>query len=154
MQSVNIDDLIPHRGRMKLITAAVKVDSDHAVTLSKVANSWPLLDGETVSPIVLIELVAQTAGVFSCWKKGADRSSYKAGVMTGVNSADFFVDAVPVDAELITTVTNRYSIGDYEAMEGIVMMGQQCLCKIQLQILGLRAEAHARQNCNNEKNKK
>jgi len=143
MQDLNIDDLIPHRGRMKLITAAVEVDSDHAVTLSKVADSWPLLDGESVSPIVLIEVVAQTAGVLSCWKKGTNRAAYKAGVVTGVNSAEFFVDAVPLDAELITTVTNRYSIEDYEAMEGMVMMGQQCLCKIQLQIFGLRATTAA-----------
>jgi len=143
MQDIVIDDLIPHRGRMKLIAAAVEVDSDHAVTLSTVADSWPLLDGESMSPIVLIEVVAQTAGVLFCWKKGANRSAYTAGVLTGINSAEFFVDAVPLGAELITTVTNRYSLEDYEAMEGTVMMGEQCLCIIQLQIFGLRATPEA-----------
>ena len=139
MQDIVIDDLIPHRHRMKLIASAVEVDNDHAVTLSTVAESWPLLDGESVSPIVLIEVVAQTAGVLSCWKKGTNRSAYKTGILTGVNSAEFFVDAVPLGAELITKVTNRYSLEDYEAMEGTVMMEKQCLCIVQLQIFGLRA---------------
>jgi predicted hotdog family 3-hydroxylacyl-ACP dehydratase len=139
MQDIVIDDLIPHRGRMKLIAAVVEVDNDHAVTLSTVVDSWPLLDGESMSPIVLIEVAAQTAGVLACWKKGANRSAYKAGVLTGIKSAEFFVDAVPLGAELITTVNNRYSLDDYEAMEGTVMMGEQCLGIMQLQIFWLRA---------------
>ena len=144
MHNINIDDLIPHRGRMKLITAALEIDKDHAVTISTVTNLWPLLDGASVSPISLIELVAQTAGVLSCWKKGANRAVYTSGLLTGINSAEFFVDTVPLGAELITTVRTRYSLEDYEAMEGSVMMDQQCLCIIQLQIFGLRKTSHAR----------
>ena len=143
MQDIAIDDLIPHRGRMKLIGSIVQVSNDIAVTSAVVGDTWPLCDGASVSPIALIEVAAQTAGVLSCWKKGESRSAFIAGMLTGIKSADFFIDEVPLHAELTTTATTMYGLEDYEAMEVTVMLGQQCLCKVQLQILGLRAKPDA-----------
>ena len=140
MQDIAIDDLIPHRGRMKLIGSIVQVSNDIAVTSAVVGDTWPLCDGASVSPIALIEVAAQTAGVLSCWKKGESRSAFIAGMLTGIKSAEFFVDQVPLHAELITTATAMYSLEDYEAIEATVMLGEQCLCKVQLQIFGLRAK--------------
>ena len=135
-----IDDLIPHRGRMKLIGSIVEVSNDSAVTSAVVADTWPLCDGVSVNPVVLIEVAAQTAGVLSCWKKGERRSAFIAGMLTGIKSAEFFVDLLPLHAELITTATTMYSLDDYEAIEATVMLGEQCLCKVQLQIFGLRSK--------------
>jgi predicted hotdog family 3-hydroxylacyl-ACP dehydratase len=138
MHDIAIDDLIPHRGRMKLIGAIVRVSNDIAVTSAVVADTWPLCDGGAVSPVALIEVAAQTAGVLSCWKKGESRSAFIAGMLTGIKSAEFFVDRVPLHAELTTTATTMYSLEDYEAIEATVMLGDQCVCKVQLQIFGLR----------------
>ena len=138
MHDIAIDDLIPHRGRMKLIGAIVEVSNDIAVTSAVVADTWPLCDGGSVNQIALIEVAAQTAGVLSCWKKGESRSAFIAGMLTGIKSAEFFVDKVPLHAEVITTATTMYSLEDYEAIEATVMLGEQCLCKVQLQIFGLR----------------
>ncbi len=143
MQDIAIDDLIPHRGRMKLIASIVEVNNDSAVTSAVVADTWPLCDGASVSPIVLIEVAAQTAGVLSCWKKGESRSAFIAGMLTGIKSAEFFVDLVPLHAELTTTATTMYSLEDYEAIEATVMLGEQCLCKVQLQIFGVRGDKEA-----------
>lgn len=139
MQAVDIEQLIPHRNRMKLISNIVQVSNDVAVTSSIVAETWPLCTGSSVNSIVLIEVVAQTAGVLSSWKKGENRPTYKIGWLTGIKSAEFFIDDVPLHAELITTVTTMYSLADYEALEGTVMMGTSLLCKVQLQILGIKA---------------
>jgi predicted hotdog family 3-hydroxylacyl-ACP dehydratase len=138
MHDIAIDDLIPHRGRMKLIGAIVQVSNDIAITSAVVADTWPLCDGGSVNPIALIEVAAQTAGVLSCWKKGESRSAFIAGMLTGIKSAEFFVDQVPLHAELTTTATTMYGLEDYEAIEATVMLGEQCLCKVQLQIFGLR----------------
>jgi predicted hotdog family 3-hydroxylacyl-ACP dehydratase len=138
MQDRAIDDLIPHRGRMKLIASIVQVSNDTAVTSAVVADTWPLCAGGSVSPVALIEVAAQTAGVLSSWKKAANRSAFIAGMLTGIKSAEFFVDQVPLHAELITTATTMYSLEDYEAIEATVMLGEQCLCKVQLQIFGVR----------------
>jgi predicted hotdog family 3-hydroxylacyl-ACP dehydratase len=140
MPDIAIDDLIPHRGRMKLIGSIVQVSNDAAITSTVVAETWPLCDGGAVSPISLIEVAAQTAGVLSSWKKGESRSAFIAGMLTGIKSAQFFVDQVPLHAELTTTATTMYSLEDYEAIEATVVMGEKCLCKVQLQIFGLRAK--------------
>jgi len=140
MPDIAIDDLIPHRGRMQLIGSIVKVSNDSAVTSAVVADTWPLCDGGYVNSISLIEVAAQTAGVLSCWKKGESRSVFIAGMLTGIKSAEFFIDKVPLQAELTTTATTMYSLEDYEAIEATVMQGEQCLCKVQLQIFGLRSK--------------
>jgi len=140
MPAVDIDQLIPHRDRMKLIGSILEISNDLAVTSAIVSDTWPLCSGASVSSIALIEVAAQTAGVLSCWKKGENRSAFIAGMLTGIKSADFFIDEVPLHAELTTTATTMYGLEDYEAMEVTVMLGQQCLCKVQLQILGLRSK--------------
>ncbi len=45
-------------------------------------------------------------------------------MLTGIKSAEFFVDQVPLHAELITTATIMYSLDDYEAIEATVMLGR------------------------------
>jgi len=136
----DIEQLLPHRGRMLLIGAIKSINSDSAVTTAVVSETWPLCTGASVSPIVCIEVAAQTAGVLSCWKKGENISAFTAGMITGIKNAEFFVDEVPVHAELTTAATIMYSLDDYEAIEATVMMGQTCLCTVQLQIFGLRVE--------------
>ena len=59
---ISIKELIPHRGRMKLIDEIVRADAETAATESVVKRDWPLFGKDSVSPFVLIELVAQTAG--------------------------------------------------------------------------------------------
>ncbi len=136
----DIEELLPHRGRMKLIGSILEISNAVAVTSAAVSDSWPLCSGGAASPIALIEVAAQTAGLLSCWKKGDNRAAFSAGVLTGIKKAEFFVDEVPLHAELTTTATTMYGLEDYEAMEATVMLGQQCLCKVQLQIFGLRAD--------------
>jgi predicted hotdog family 3-hydroxylacyl-ACP dehydratase len=140
MAVASVEQMIPHRGRMKLIESIVSISKDIAVTSAAVSGTWPLCSGESVSPIVLIEVVAQTAAALSLWKKGESRSAITAGMLTGIKSAEFFVDEVPLKAVLTTTATIMYCLDDYEAIEGTVMMGEICLCKVQLQVFSLRAK--------------
>jgi predicted hotdog family 3-hydroxylacyl-ACP dehydratase len=39
----DIENLIPHRERLKLIDSIVSVDQEHAVTRATVKENWPLL---------------------------------------------------------------------------------------------------------------
>lgn len=139
MPEYNIEALIPHRGRMKLIDAILKVDSECAMTSATITDTWPLCTGNVINPVVLIEVVAQTAGILSSWKKGSNISAFERGLLTGIKSAEFFVDEIPLHTELITKVTAMYSLEDYEAMEGSVMAGTTLLGKVQVQIVGLKS---------------
>ena len=58
MTDINIDELLPHRDRMRLVDEVIEVNEKKAVTRSKVTENWPLFEDDSVNPIVLIELVA------------------------------------------------------------------------------------------------
>jgi predicted hotdog family 3-hydroxylacyl-ACP dehydratase len=53
---------------MKWVGDVLEVNDALAKTSSLVTEQWPLDDMDTVDPIMLIELVAQTAGVWEGWK--------------------------------------------------------------------------------------
>lgn len=131
---MDIEKLIPHRGRMKLIDDILEISGDTAVTSSQVSDRWPLCKGSFVHPIVLIEIVAQAAGVYVSWKKGVDKGGGGLGWLVGIKNADFFLDRIPLHTALITTVKNLYSAGNYNVLEGTVTAGADLLCRIQLQV--------------------
>ena len=91
--NIGIEDLLPHRGRMLLIDEIIEVDDKKAVTGATVTELWPLFDGKAVSSLILIELVAQTAGIVNGWvrieKKG--KNSKKEGWLVGIKQSRFFL---------------------------------------------------------------
>ena len=131
---LDIDALIPHRDRMKLISGVLDINADMAVTSSLVSDRWPLYRDFFVDPIVLIEVVAQTAGVHISWKKGVDKAGGGAGWIVGIKRADFFLDRIPLHAELITTVMNLYGAENYNVLEGTVTVGTDLIGRIQIQV--------------------
>ena len=65
--SKRAEDFLPHRDRMRLIDEIIDVNEKSAVTQATVTDQWPFFSGESVNSLVLIELVAQTAGISNCW---------------------------------------------------------------------------------------
>ena len=130
---IDIEALIPHRDRMKLIHDLLDANDDTAVTSSLVSDRWPLCQGSFVDPIVLIEVVAQTAAAHLRWKKGGDKDG-GGGWLVGIKNADFFLDRIPLHTVLITTVKNLSSAENYNVLEGTVMTGTDLLARIQIQV--------------------
>jgi predicted hotdog family 3-hydroxylacyl-ACP dehydratase len=131
---IDIETLIPHRDRMKLINDVLEANADKAITSSLVSDRWPLCQGVFVDPLVLIELVAQTAGVYISWKKGIDKGVGGGGWIVGIKRADFFLDRIPIHTELTTTVRNLYGAENYNVLEGTVSAGKDLLGRIQIQV--------------------
>jgi predicted hotdog family 3-hydroxylacyl-ACP dehydratase len=130
---IDIEALIPHRDRMKLINDVLDVNDDTAVTSSLVSDRWPLCQGSFVDPLVLIEVVAQTAAVHIRWKNGVDKGG-GGGWLVGIKNADFFLDRIPLHTVLITTVKNLSSAENYNVLEGTVITGTDLLARIQIQV--------------------
>ena len=137
---LDIEKLIPHRDRMKLINDVIEVNTDMAVTSSLVSERWPLCHGSFVDQIVMIEVVAQTAGIHVSWKKGIDKGVGGMGWLVGIKGADFFLDRIPLHTELITTVKNLYSVENYNVLEGTVMAGTDLLCRVQIQVFRFESD--------------
>ncbi len=133
---INIEDLIPHRGRMMLIDEIIDVNEDMAVTRALVTEEWPLFDGKSVNPMVLIELVAQTAGVSNGWdrikKKGID--SDKKGWLVGIKKADFSIDEIPLHTRIITRCENKFKYDSFREVLGTARISQDIVCEISLQV--------------------
>jgi predicted hotdog family 3-hydroxylacyl-ACP dehydratase len=133
-----IENMIPHRGRMKLIDTVITVDQKHAVTRATVAESWPLLSGDAVSTIVLIELAAQTAGVCIGWneKMKTDGPKTKAeGWLVGIKKAHFYVDKISLETCITIRSENHLVVENYREIAATASIGEKVVAEINLQIL-------------------
>ena len=137
MKNINIEKLIPHRDRMKLIDEIIDVDEETAVTGSIVSAEWPLFEEDSVSSIILIELVAQTAGVCIGWKelkKGGDNAG-GSGWLVGIKEAVFFLDRIPLNSRIIISSKNSLDFGNYHEVLGVARIGSKIVGQIRLQVV-------------------
>jgi len=131
---MDIEALIPHRDRMKLIDCVLDLNYEESVTSARVSDRWPLHRDAFVDPLVLIEVVAQTAAVHISGRRKGGKTVDRRGWMVGIKNADFFCDRIPVDTLLTTTVKNMYHMENYSVIEGEVKAGTDLLCRVQIQV--------------------
>jgi predicted hotdog family 3-hydroxylacyl-ACP dehydratase len=137
IQNPLITDLIPHRGQMLLIDEIVSVDTESAISKTKVKRSWPLSEGDSVSALIIIEVAAQTCGLCNglhrMQEKGMD--SDKTGFLVGIKTARLYVDRLPVGAELIAEVRNCFKYEGFREVEGKVKMNTRLVGEVTLQVV-------------------
>lgn len=134
---VKIEDLLPHRDRMLLIDEIFELDHDMAVTCATVTDRWPFFNGNGVDPLVLIEVVAQTAGINNGWvrikKHGKD--SEKKGWLVGIKQARFFVDTLALNDRIQTRTENQFEYEGYRQIMGTARIGSEVVGEVALQII-------------------
>lgn len=132
-----VEDYLPHSGRMRLVDEIMEVDEEKAVTRSRVTAEWPLFDGCAVSPIVLIELVAQTAGICNCWngiREQGDRF-VKKGWLVGIKLSRFYVDSIPLDALILTSTRNQFHLEAFREITGTAFIESKVIGEMTLQLV-------------------
>jgi len=135
--NLTIEDLLPHRGRMKLVDEILQLDDDVAVTAATATHRWPLFDGQSISPLVMVELVAQTAGI----KNGLDRirtqgpEADKRGWLVGIKQARFEVDAIFPGDRIVTRAWNAYQRDTYFNIEGEIARDSVVIGRVSLQAI-------------------
>jgi predicted hotdog family 3-hydroxylacyl-ACP dehydratase len=130
---MEIEALIPHRDRMRLIGEVMAVDDDRAVTSSAVTEEWPLYCDGSVDTLVTIELVAQTAAILEGWKRLQSGRGGASGWLVGIKTADFRLPRVPLHATLITEARKDYAMESYAVFEGTVRMGTEVVAVVSMQ---------------------
>jgi predicted hotdog family 3-hydroxylacyl-ACP dehydratase len=110
LSDLSLEDLLPHRSPMMLVEKVLEVDAEHAVTLCRVASSWPMADESGIHPLILIELAAQTAGVCNGWERVQTKGleSDKMGWLVGIKKAELFIDYLPIGGEIISSAENSF----------------------------------------------
>jgi predicted hotdog family 3-hydroxylacyl-ACP dehydratase len=138
---LSIEALLPHRGRMLLLGEVLQADKAEAISRQRVDERWPLCDGASVNAIVLIELVAQTAGICN----GIDRvathgaEADRKGWLVGVKKASLELDRLPVGAEIVVKAKNHFVFDSFREIGGTAHMEGRQIAEVVLQVV--RAEA-------------
>lgn len=140
LSNVDIESLIPHRDRIKMISEVLEIMSESAVAEAIVKPDWPLCDGKVVNPIVLIEIVAQTAAVIDGYKRKKQGKPGGKGWLVGVKNAQFNVAEIPVGTHLTASVGNSYSFDNYSVINGTIKTGEEILAVIVLQALRMNED--------------
>jgi len=138
MNFMNIEKFIPHRNQMKLVDEIIEVDVETAVTGAVVTEQWPLFRDGYTDPAVLIELVAQTAGICRGWQE-ISRNPEKAvprGWIVGIKKAKFFVSRIPLNTRIITRSENRVTFDNYLEIYGTSEIASELAGELILQVYG------------------
>lgn len=135
MINIDIDEIIPHRDRMKLIQEILEADNEKAITASVVNERWPLYSDNAVNPIVLVEIVAQTAGIAAGYKNIKETGKGVEGWVVGIKKADFFIDKILSGTRLISKVELLYDHDTYGVFHGSVTSEAGKLAEMDIQIL-------------------
>jgi predicted hotdog family 3-hydroxylacyl-ACP dehydratase len=137
LDDISIEDLLPHRGRMLLIDEVLEVTDTTAVTCATVTENWPLFDGQGVDSLILIELVAQTAGVNNGWVriKQHGLNSEKKGWLVGIKQSRFLVDSVALNDRIITRAENQFEYEGYRQILGTARIDDTLVGEVALQVI-------------------
>lgn len=137
MHDLSVQDLIPHRGRMKLVETIIHVEAETATTRSTVNREWPLEENGSVSPLVLIELTAQTAGIATGWEESVIKGKKidgQLGWLVGIKQADFHINEIAVGTRITVHTKKSFSLETYQEVTGTAKIDQQVIGEITLQI--------------------
>lgn len=137
---IEIESLIPHRDRIKMISDVLEITPESAVAEAVVKSSWPSYDGKAVSPIVLIEIVAQTGAVIDGYKRKIQGKSGGKGWLVGIKDARFNVAEISLGTRIVASVGNSYSFEKYSVIKGTVKAGEEILAEIVLQALRMNED--------------
>jgi len=132
---INIEDYIPHREPIRIISEVIEMKQESAITSAVVNSSWPLYDGNEVNSLVLIEAIAQTAALIEGHKKKKQGKASAKGWLVGIKSAEFNQATLPVGTRLVIAVKSLYSFDNYGVIEGTVKSGEDVLAVAVLQAL-------------------
>ena len=133
-----VEKYLLQRDRMMLIDFIVQADGQKALTRSETKTQWPLYANGYISPLVIVELVAQTAGVSIRREEilnHGDREDAGGGLIVGIKEAVFFSDGIPLNATVTTCAEKRYVYMNYAEYFGYSAIGDSRLGEVTLQVL-------------------
>jgi predicted hotdog family 3-hydroxylacyl-ACP dehydratase len=132
-KGIDIETLIPHRDRMRLITDVLSVDEETAVTSATAGEAWPLFADGFIDSLVTIELVAQTAALMEGWKRLQTGRGGATGWLVGIKDAGFHRTRIPVNEILVTEVQRSAALEGYAVFTGTVSIGSEPVAAMRIQ---------------------
>jgi len=119
-QTMDVEQLIPHRLPMRLVETITSVDDSNVVTTAVVRDTWPTLREGHAQTLMLIELIAQTAAVLQGWRERNSGKAGSGGLLVGIPEAKPQATTIPVGTPLVCTVHITHGAQNYLAFTGQV----------------------------------
>jgi len=140
LSDIAIEDLLPHRGRMLLVDEILAIEPTYGITAATVCSSWPLADDNGVQPLVLIELAAQTAGIYNSWQNHQEQEgdAETKGWLVGIKHTEFFIHHIPLDSRIITRADNTHQYDLLREITSTMHLADQLIGKVTLQLIQAR----------------
>lgn len=142
LSDLTLEDLLPHRGNMLFIDEPLEVTNTFAVTRSVVRSTWPLVEKDSVHPLILIELAAQAAGVCNGWDRivtqGLD--SNQMGYLVAIKKADFFIERIPVGSTIMARADNTYNFANLREIFCCLRLENDIIAEVTLQLFQVEQE--------------
>ena len=140
MLNIDIESLIPHREKIKIISGILEIKETTAISTAIVNPNWPSYDGAAINSLVLIEAIAQTVAIVEGYKRKQQGKDGVKGWLVGIKNAEFKENKIPVNTNLIVMIENKYSFDNYGVLEGTVKAGEKMLATVTLQALRLNED--------------
>ena len=139
---LTLEDLLPQRGDMLLIQKVLEADRSEARTLCRPKPSWPMADAKGVPPLILVELAAQTAGVCNGWDRiqAKGMGSDSMGWIVGIKKAEFSVDHLPFDCDIISWAKNTFCFDNLREVDCEQHIDGQLISRITLQLFQAKTD--------------
>ncbi len=134
---LDLKTLVPHRGAMLLLSEIISFDEGQAATRAVVTETWPLTTAAGADPLVLIELVAQTAAVNNGYEiirqQGPERDHR--GWIVGIKSARLLVDRIALGTTLTIASRNQFAYENFREIAGTVKIENEVVAEVTLQLM-------------------
>jgi predicted hotdog family 3-hydroxylacyl-ACP dehydratase len=143
MLDIDIESLIPHREKIKIISGILEIKETTAISIARVNPNWPSYDEGAVNSLVLIEAIAQTTAIVEGYKRKQQGKDGVKGWLVGIKSAEFNVAKILVNTNLIIMIENKYTFDNYAVVEGTIKTGEKVLATVVLQALRLNEDNKA-----------
>ncbi len=107
----DVETLIPHRPPMLLVERIVEVSDGGMVCRGRVPAAGPLAAGGVASPLLGLELAAQTAAVLEAFhSRRDDAGEPRIGYLASIREARFRLPQLPAGRPLRATVRSRGAV--------------------------------------------
>jgi predicted hotdog family 3-hydroxylacyl-ACP dehydratase len=140
---LTIQDLLPHRDGMLLVDEVLSVGDEQAITCSTVAPRWPLTNEDGALNLVLLELAAQTAGIYNGllahYEDGAVGG--RKGWIVGIKSAQFQISQIPLGTRVTVVSRNCFEYDGFREIAAEAAIEGRPIAQITMQLVKADADA-------------
>lgn len=133
----NVEDYIPHRGRIRLIDEILEIDENNCRAQARVLNTWPLADDENAQIIIIVELIAQIVAFSVGWNQKNMMKPGGSGVIVGIKDATFFAAGIPVGNTVTLVAKKLIDRDNYGTFTGTASDQNRILGNVELQVYRL-----------------